>query len=161
MNAVCNPDMSPSAKQLHLIGIVGYLMQKLELDIPSPVFHLIDRFTLHIMEWPDKTVLMYILEVQGSPVFKLGAFKTNFNYNRTHVLRRYVKMNGELRNPPAFPAGITVDWKIENFIFRKVVVVKADMEDSEDEGPKTKKHRAPLPDEPCTLSLGNWPLIGF
>ena len=143
-------EYEPSPNQLKLVGMVGFLMHKLHLNVPAFVAGLTDRFTLHLKEWPNYSVLLYILEIKGSQVFKLGTFKINHVYNRTTILRRYVKPNGQLRKSPAFPAGITVDWRLENFIFRKVVAVNMEWncDKSDDEGPNHQR-----PDFPIHVAL--------
>ena len=161
VKVVCTPEFEPSSNQLRLVAIVGFLMEKLGLEVPTEVHALVERFTLHLKTWPDQTRLLYILEVKGAQVFKLGTFKINHapRLMRTNVLRRYVKRDGALRNHPAFPKGVEVDWKLENLFFRKVVAVNASefpddpVSDDECLQPPAKKKKVKSPDEPIHEQL--------
>ena len=131
MTAVCSDKWKPTRPQELLAAAMGHFMQLAGLRVPADVVPVAAKFKLEFdeglanepqlnrQEWPDQTRLLYIIEVEGSPVFKLGTFFVDYSHGRRTVLCRYFSNRG--RDPPAHPEG--VDWTRNKLTVRKVIVV--------------------------------------
>ena len=121
--AVLSSNTVASAHQKHLAGTAGYLMTVLGIEIPSTLRSLTDGMTLQWKPLPDGTIWLYLIEVLGAPVFKLGAFKSCERYGRTTIHRRYFKKNGDPKKTPATPSCFVVNFDSNHIKVRKLVQI--------------------------------------
>ena len=146
MTAIVSPTWTPTAAQLNMAGAFGKLMLLLGLPVHSDVVQVVDAqelaFNADLEEtaarglnaetFPDGARLLYIVEVDNSPVFKLGTFLTDYSRNRRGVLDRYRTRP----TPPTLPADVPVNWAMTALTVRKAVVCR-----SEDPKPDFEIHR--------------------
>jgi hypothetical protein len=115
--------MVASAHQKHLAGTAGFLMVILGIPLPPTLRSLTDMMTLQWKPLPDGTLWLYLIELVGAPVFKLGAFKSCERYGRTTIHRRYFKQNGDPKKTPATPSCFVVNFDLNHIKVRKLVQI--------------------------------------
>ena len=131
MTAICSPTWKPTAQQELLAAAMGHFMQLLNLEVPAKVLPVMEKCKLqfevamakepelNLKEWPDKTRVLYIIEVRNCSVFKLGTFLVDYKRKRRTVMCRYRRRD----EPPTLPDSVDVDWSMEKLTVRRVIVV--------------------------------------